>query len=201
MKVLVACEFSGTVRDAFIARGHNAVSCDVLPTEQPGPHLRCDIRTVDLTEYDLLIAHPPCTHLASSGARWFSQKRDEQEEALDFVRWFMCAPVERIAIENPVGVIGSRIRPPDQIIQPWMFGKGEVKTTCLWLKNLPRLRPTQIVPGREQRLWKLSPGEDRWKERSKTYQGIADAMAAQWGQACYPVQLELLSSTGVSRFT
>lgn len=196
MKVLIACEFSGIVRDAFIACGHDAVSCDVLPTEQPGPHLRCDIRTVDLTQYDLLIAHPPCTHLASSGARWFEQKRREQEEALEFVRWFMCAPVERIAIENPVGVIGSRIRPPDQIIQPWMFGEGEVKTTCLWLKNLPRLHATQIVPGREQRLWRLSPSEDRWKERSKTYQGIADAMAAQWGQTAYPVQLELLLSAG-----
>lgn len=189
-RVLIACEFSGTVRDAFLARGYDAVSCDVLPTEQPGPHLQCDIRTVDLTHYDLLIAHPPCTHLASSGARWFDQKRREQEEALEFVRWFMAAPVPRIAIENPVGVVGSRIRPPDQIIHPWQFGHGEEKTTCLWLKNLPMLRPTQIVEGREQRLWKLSPSEDRWKERSKTYQGIADAMAEQWGSTCYPIQLD-----------
>lgn len=189
MKVLIACEFSGTVRDAFIARGHDAISCDVLPTEKPGPHLQCDIRTVDLSPFHLLIAHPPCTHLASSGARWFAQKLQEQEEALEFVRWFLCAPVERICIENPVGVIGSRIRPPDQIIQPWQFGHGEVKTTCLWLKNLPPLRPTHIVDGREQRCWRMSPSEDRWKERSKTYSGIAAAMADQWGDTCYPVQL------------
>ena len=189
MKVLIACEFSGTVRDAFIAAGHDAISCDVLPTEQPGPHLQCEYRTVDMRPFHLLIAHPPCTHLASSGARWFAQKLREQEESLEFVRWFMRAPVERICIENPVGVIGSRIRPPDQIIQPWMFGDGEVKTTCLWLKNLPPLRPTHIVDGREQRCWKMPPSEDRWKERSKTYQGIADAMAAQWGNTCYPVQL------------
>lgn len=198
MRVLVACEFSGTVRDAFIACGHDAVSCDVLPTEKPGPHLQCDIRTVDVTPYNLLIAHPPCTHLASSGARWFSHKQQEQEDALDLVRWFMCAPVERIAIENPVGVIGSRIRPPDQIIHPWQFGHNEEKTTCLWLKNLPNLQPTRIVAGREQRLYKLSPSPERAKLRSVTYQGIADAMAAQWGQTSYPVQLELLSSCRVS---
>lgn len=189
MKVIIACEFSGVVRDAFRLRGHDAISVDLLPTEQPGPHLQCDIRTVDLRGYDLLIAHPPCTHLASSGARWFAQKRGEQEEALEFVRWFMRAPVERIAIENPVGVVGSRIRPPDQIIHPWQFGHNEEKTTCFWLKNLPALHPTRIVAGREQRVWRLPPSEDRWKERSKTYQGIADAMAGQWGMTTYPVQL------------
>lgn len=194
MNVMVACEFTGTVRDAFLAQGHNAISCDLLPTEQPGPHLRGDIRHVDLTHYDLLLAHPPCTHLASSGARWFERKRQEQEEALDFVRWLMCAPVPRIAIENPVGVIGTRIRPPDQIIQPWQFGHGELKTTCLWLKNLPLLRPTQIVPGREQRIWKLPQSEDRWKERSKTFPGIAAAIADQWGRACTPIQLELMDA-------
>lgn len=190
MKVLIACEFSGIVRDAFLTQGHDAISCDLLPTEQPGPHLRCDIRTVDLTPYDLLIAHPPCTHLASSGARWFSQKRQEQEVALDFVRWLLASPVPRIALENPVGVIGTRIRPPDQIIQPWQFGHGELKTTCLWLKNLPSLRPTCIVPGREQRTWRLSQSEERWKERSKTFPGIALAMADQWGRVRSPLQLK-----------
>lgn len=190
MKVLIACEFSGVVRDAFLAQGHDAISCDLLPTEQPGPHLQCDIRTVDVSGYDLLIAHPPCTHLASSGARWFRLKRSEQEEALEFVRWFMTVPVPRIAIENPVGVIGTRIRPPDQIIQPWQFGHGELKTTCLWLKNLPGLRSTHVVEGREQRTWRLPQSEDRWKERSKTYKGIAEAMAMQWGIVSSPIQLE-----------
>lgn len=189
MKVIIGCEFSGTVRDAFIARGHDAISCDVLPTEQPGPHLQREYRAVDLTGFDLAILHPPCTHLASSGARWFSEKRKEQEEALEFFRWCLCVPVPRLAVENPVGVANTLIQQPDQIIQPWMFGEGEVKTTCLWLKNLPLLRPTQIVAGREQRLWKLPPSDDRWKERSKTYQGIADAMADQWGSACSPIQL------------
>lgn len=189
MKVIIGCEFSGIVRDAFIARGHDAISCDLLPTEQPGPHLRCEYRTVDLAQYDLAILHPPCTHLASSGARWFSQKRAEQEEALEFFRWCLGVPCPRLAVENPVGVAGTLIRPPDQIIQPWMFGHGEVKTTCLWLKNLPMLRPTRIVEGREQRMWRLPQSEERWKERSKTYQGIADAMAAQWSNTDYPIQL------------
>lgn len=191
MKVLVACEFSGVVRDAFIDRGHDAISCDMLPTEQPGPHIQGDVRTLDLSTYGLLIAHPPCTRLASSGARWFSLYQEEQQEALEFVRWLMGARVPRVALENPVGIIGTAIRPPDQIIQPWQFGEGEVKTTCLWLKNLPKLRPTQIVPGRFQRCWRMSESPERAKQRSVTYRGIAAAMADQWGNAEYPIQLEL----------
>lgn len=189
MKVLIGCEFSGTVRDAFIAHGHDAISCDVLPTEKPGPHLQCDIRTVNFSQYDLAILHPPCTHLASSGARWFPQKQQEQAEALKFFRWCLCVPVARLAVENPVGVANTLIQPPTQIIQPWQFGHGEIKTTCLWLKNLPQLHPTIIAPGREQRCWKMPPSEDRWALRSKTYQGIADAMASQWGSVCSPIQL------------
>ena len=181
--MLVACEYSGTVRDAFIARGHDAMSCDLLPTERPGPHYQGDVRGVDLSSFDMMIAHPPCTHLAVSGARWFKDKQTEQREALEFVRWLMVCPVPRIAIENPVSVISSRIRKPEQIIQPWQFGHGEQKTTCLWLKNLPKLAPTNVVEGREQRVWRLPPSPDRWKLRSATYQGIADAMADQWGNA------------------
>ena len=181
MKVMVACEFSGIVRDAFIEVGHDAISCDLLPTESPGPHIQDDIRNVDLSKYDLMVAHPPCTHLAVSGARWFPEKRKEQQEALEFVQWLMDAPVPRIALENPISIISSRIRKPDQIIQPWQFGHGETKRTCLWLKNLPKLEPTDIVEGREQRIWKMPPSADRWKERSKTFQGIANAMAEQWG--------------------
>lgn len=181
MKVIVACEFSGIVRDAFLARGHDAISCDLLPTERPGPHIQGDIRDVDLTGYDLMVAHPPCTHLAVSGARWFKDKRAEQEEALEFVRYLLDAPVPRIALENPVSVISSRIRKPDQIIQPWQFGEGEVKATCLWLKGLPKLAPTEIVEGRHPRVHYASPGPERWKERSRTYAGIARAMSEQWG--------------------
>jgi hypothetical protein len=131
--------------------------------------------------WDLMIAHPPCTHLAVSGARWFKEKQKEQEEALAFVQMLMDAPIEKICIENPISIISSRIRKPDQIIQPWMFGHGETKATCLWLKNLPPLTPTNIVEGREPRVHHASPGPDRWKERSRTLQGIADAMAEQWG--------------------
>lgn len=182
MRVLVACEYSGTVRDAFIARGHDAWSCDLLPTETDGPHIQGDVRQALLdTEWDLMIAHPPCTHLAVSGARWFKDKRQEQAEALDFVRLLMDAPVSKICIENPISVISTKIRKPDQIIQPWMFGHGETKATCLWLKGLPLLAPTRVVEGREARVHRLPPSPDRWKLRSKTYQGIADAMAAQWG--------------------
>lgn len=181
MKVLVACEFSGVVRDAFLAKGHDAVSCDLLPTDSPGPHIQGDIRDIDLATYDLMIAHPPCTHLAVSGARWFKDKVEEQKEALDFVRFLLDAPVERIALENPISIISSKIRKPDQIVQPWMFGHGETKATCLWLKNLPKLTPTNIVDGREQKVWRLPPSEDRWKLRSVTYKGIAEAMADQWG--------------------
>lgn len=183
MKVLVACEFSGIVRDAFIALGHDAWSCDLLPSERPGPHLVGNAALHCRNGWDLMIAHPPCTHLAVSGARWFKDKRREQQDALDFVEALMSAPVERIALENPVSIISSRIRKPDQIIQPWQFGHGETKATCLWLKNLPKLVPTDIVSGREARVHLMAPGPDRWKERSRTLPGIAAAMANQWGQS------------------
>lgn len=247
MRVLVACEFSGAVRDAFAAQGHYARSCDLLPSEALHPvkfrgdfgcvnhpmftpgcddceydepwchehdtiaadcpclgptedeaeydeatfangepkgsrHLTGDLfSTPDLDSYDLLIAHPPCTHLAVSGARWMKAKGHLVDDALDFVRRIMALPVPRLCIENPVGIISSRIRKPDQIIQPWQFGHGETKATCLWLKNLPKLEPTNIVSGREARIHKLPPSADRWKLRSITYRGIADAMARQWG--------------------
>ena len=183
MRVLVACEYSGRVRDAFRRLGHDAMSCDLLPTEVEGPHYQGDVRDVIGQDWDLMVAHPPCTHLAVSGARWFKEKVVEQAQALEFVRMLMNAPVPRIAIENPVSVISSRIRKPDQVIQPWQFGHGETKATCLWLKGLPKLTPTNIVEGREARVHKMPPGPDRWKERSRTYLGIAEAMAAQWGQA------------------
>jgi len=181
MKVLVACEYSGTVRNAFIAQGHNAISCDLLPSEKPGPHYQGDVRDVLDGDWDLMIAHPPCTHLAVSGARWFKDKQVDQAEALDFVRLLMNAPISRIAIENPVSIISSKIRKPNQVIQPYMFGHGETKATCLWLKNLPLLTSTKIVSGREPRIHRMLPGPDRWKERSRTYPGIAAAMADQWG--------------------
>lgn len=181
MKVLVACEYSGTVRDAFIAAGHDAMSCDLLPTDVPGPHYQGDVRDVLGDSWDLMIAHPPCTHLAVSGARWFHLKQAEQAEALDFVRLLLAAPIPRIALENPVSIISSRIRKPDQVIQPWQHGHGEKKATCLWLKNLPVLRPSNIVDGREARIHRMPPSPDRWKLRSTTYAGIAAAMAAQWG--------------------
>lgn len=181
MRVLVACEYSGRVRDAFIARGHDALSCDLLPTEVAGPHYQGDVFDVIGDGWDLLIAHPPCTHLAVSGARWFKDKQVEQAEALEFVRRLLSAPVPRIALENPVSIISSRIRKPDQVIQPWQFGHGETKATCLWLKGLPKLTPTDVVPGRDNRIHRMPPGPDRWKERSRTYTGIAAAMADQWG--------------------
>ena len=181
MRVLVACEYSGTVRDAFIAKGHDAMSCDLLPSDKPGPHYQGDVFDVINDGWDLMIAHPPCTHLAVSGARWFKNKVTEQAEALDFVRRLMNADIGRICIENPVSIISSRIRKPDQTIQPWQFGHGETKRTCLWLKGLPKLIPTDIVGGRDQRIWKLPPSPDRWKIRSATFKGIADAMANQWG--------------------
>jgi hypothetical protein len=177
----VACEFSGTVRDAFIERGHDAVSCDLLPSEKPGPHIVGDVREWLNEGWDLMIAHPPCTHLAVSGARWFKDKLTEQGEALGFVKTLMNAPIDKIAIENPISIISSRIRKPDQIIQPWQFGHGETKATCLWLKNLPLLKPENIVEGRENRVHKMPPSPDRWKERSRTFKGIAEAMANQWG--------------------
>lgn len=181
MRVLVACEFSGIVRDAFRAAGHDAWSCDILPTERRGPHYQMDVRLVLGNIWDLMIAHPPCTHLAVSGARWFKNKQKEQQDALDFVRELMEAPIERICIENPISIISTRICKPDQIIQPWQFGHGETKATCLWLKNLPPLKPTNIVDGREQRIHKMPPSKDRGKERSRAYVGIAKAMADQWG--------------------
>lgn len=180
VRVLVACEFSGTVRDAFTKAGAYAMSCDLLPSEKPGPHYQGDVRDVLASGWDLMVAHPPCTHLAVSGARWFKEKVREQAEALEFVRMLMAAPIERIAIENPVSIISSRIRKPDQVIQPWQFGHGETKATCLWLKNLPKLAPSRIVEGREGKVWKMPPGPNRWRERSRTYPGIAEAMAAQW---------------------
>ena len=184
MRVLIACEFSGIVRDAFRERGHDAWSCDLLETEQPGPHYEADVRTILYNQrWDLMIAHPPCTHLAVSGARWFAEKAEEQAEALAFVRLLLDAPIPRIALENPVSIISSRIRKPDQVIQPWQFGHGETKATCLWLKGLPRLTPTNIVDGREQRIHRMPPGPDRWRERSRTFTGIAEAMADQWGSA------------------
>lgn len=181
VRVLVACEFSGVVRDAFRARGHDAWSCDLEDTERPGPHIRGDVIPELNAGWDLMVAHPPCTHLAVSGARWFKDKVIEQVRALDFVQALMDAPIPSIAIENPISIISSRIRKPDQIIQPWQFGHGEVKATCLWLKNLPALTPTNVVAGREARVHRMPPGPHRGRERSRTFQGIADAMADQWG--------------------
>lgn len=220
MRVLVACEFSGIVRDAFIDAGHDAMSCDLLPTERPGPHFQGDVRAVLADGWDLMVAHPPCTFLAVSGARWFKDRPQQQAEALAFVRLLMDAPIPRIAVENPVSVISSRIRKPTQIVQPWMFGHPETKTTCLWLAGLPKLTPTDIVvpewavradgsvhmsakgkrdnpthflTGRTtrvlsgpqlaqwERIHRMPPGPDRWKERSRTLPGIAAAMAEQWG--------------------
>lgn len=185
MRILIACEFSGIVRDAFIRRGHEAVSCDLLPTEAVGPHIQDDVRN-HLSGWDMMIAFPPCTHLAVSGARWFKDKKKEQEEALDFVRTLMDAPIERVCIENPISILSTKIRKPDQIIQPWMFGHGETKATCLWLRNLSSLVPTDIVEGRTPRVHYASPGPDRWKERSRTLPGIAEAMAAQWSDLICP---------------
>lgn len=181
MKVLIACEFSGIVREAFKTKGHEALSCDLLSSEIPGNHHQGDVRDIIDDGFDLMIAHPPCTHLAVSGARWFKDKKVEQKEALDFVRFLMDSNIPKIAIENPISIISSHIRKPDQIIQPWQFGHGETKATCIWLKNLPRLQPTNIVDGRKDRIHKLPPSENRWKERSRTYEGIAKAMAEQWG--------------------
>ena len=184
MRVLVACEYSGRVREAFRIRGHEAWSCDLYENAEDGSpwHRRIDAIEYACNErWDLMIAHPPCTHLAVSGSRWFKDKVQEQAEALDFVRRLMDAPIAKIALENPISVISSKIRKPDQIIQPWQFGHGETKATCLWLKGLPKLMPTNIVEGREARVHRMPPGPNRWKERSRTYQGIADAMAKQWG--------------------
>ena len=193
MRVLIACEYSGIVRDAFIRHGHDAMSCDILPTESAGPHYEGDVMEILSHGWDMMIAHPPCTHLAVSGAKHFAQKRADgrQQAALDFVQQLLSANIPRIALENPIGIISTQIRKPDQIIQPWQFGHEATKTTCLWLKNLPPLVPTDIVgkgsrhvtkSGKSLPSWyNLPPSADRWKIRSTTFYGIADAMAKQWG--------------------
>lgn len=194
MKVLVACEYSGIVRDAFIRAGHDAMSCDLLPTDAPGPHYQGDMFDVIDYPWDLLIAHPPCTHLSVSGSRHFEAKRMDgrQQAAVSFFMRIVrqSAHIPKVAIENPVCIMSSLYRKPDQIIQPWMFGHGETKATCLWLKGLPLLQPTNIVEGREARIHKMPPSPDRWKERSKTFSGIAEAMAIQWGKS---LQMELVA--------
>lgn len=182
MKVAVLCEFSGVVRDAFLRHGHNAVSCDLLPSESPGPHIRGNLLDRDWSKFDLLICHPPCTHLAASGARHFWKKKSQQAEAVEFVRKMFNLGVRRVAVENPVGVLSSLFRKPDQTVQPWQFGHPEVKRTCFWLRGLPLLQPVNVVEGREARVHRLPPSPDRWKLRSRTYEGIAEAMASQWGK-------------------
>ena len=196
MRVLIACEYSGTVRDAFLRLGHDAMSCDLLPTETTGPHYQGNVLNIISLGWDLMVAHPPCTYLSVSGMHWTTRGlRDPQltEEALDFVRQLLNAPIERIALENPVSIISTRIRQPDQIVQPYEYGHDASKKTCLWLKNLPPLKPTdyiqpRIIEGKKR--WsnqtntgqnRLSPSPDRWKHRSATYSGIASAMAEQWG--------------------
>lgn len=186
LRVLVACEYSGAVRDAFAELGHDAMSCDLLPTESEGQHYQGDVRDVLDYPWDLMIAHPPCTHLSVSGARHFAAKRIDgrQQSAVSFFMALAKSDIPQIAIENPVCIMSSHWRKPDQTIQPWQFGHGETKATCLWLKGLPKLEPTNIVEGREARIHKMPPGPDRWKERSKTFAGIAAAMADQWGGLC-----------------
>jgi len=214
MKILIACEYSGAVRDSFIKQGHDVMSCDLLPTDSPGSHYQGSVFDVLNDGWDMMIAHPPCTYLAVSGNRWLYNKdktRNEErwknrEEGLDFVRALMDAPIEKIAIENPVSCISSEIRKPDQIIQPWQFGDEAQKTTCLWLKNLPKLKPTKIVGKGEFTTFKSGKRHPKWyadalataktkaerqKLRSKTFQGIADAMAEQWGVKTNK-QLELI---------
>ena len=197
MKVLVACEYSGRVRDAFLARGHDAISCDLLPTDSPGPHYQGDVlELIRREKFDLMVAHPPCTYLCSSGLHWNGRtpgRAEKTEEALEFVRALLFCDIPKIALENPMGCIGTRIRKSDQTIQPWQFGADASKATCLWLKGLPKLVPTSIVEPRivnGKKRWgnqtdsgqnRLGPSDDRWKVRSETYLGIAEAMAAQWG--------------------
>jgi hypothetical protein len=197
MRVLVGCEFSGIVRDAFSRLGHEALSCDLLPSESPGLHYRGDVRDILFGCWDLMIAHPPCHDLAVSGARHFPAKRvgGRQARSIAFFMELAKAPIPRIAIENPVGIMSSLYRKPDQIIQPWQFGHGETKATCLWLKDLPLLRPTMTVDGREARIVALGPSPDRWKLRSVTYHGVADAMAEQWGKVSESRQRELFDSS------
>ena len=181
MRVLIGCEFSGIVRDAFSDVGHYAMSCDILPTETHGSHYQGNLLDILDQDWDLAIFHPPCTHLAVSGARWFKYKQKEQAEALEFVRMLLDAPIDKICLENPVSIISSRIRKPTQYVNPWEYGHPETKKTGLWLKNLPKLLPTNIVEGRENRVHRMPPSPDRWKERSRTFTGIANAMAEQWG--------------------
>lgn len=183
LSVLVACEESGVVREAFRALGHNAWSCDLLPSRQPGQHWQGDIREANFAAFDMMLAYPPCTHLAVSGARHFAAKRADgrQQEAIDFFMFLVNAPVAMKCIEQPVSIMSSLYRKPDQIIQPWMFGHGETKTTCLWLYGLPKLTPTDVVAGREARVHRMPPSRHRARDRSETYAGIAGAMAAQWG--------------------
>lgn len=183
MKVIIACEFSGVVRDAFLRRGHEALSCDLLPGEGDGPHFQGDLRDVIDYPWDLMIAHPPCQHLSVSGARWFPEKASDgrQQSAISFFMWLSKAEIPRICIENPVSIMSTAWRKPEQIIQPWEFGHGETKATCFWLKNLPPLQSTEIVEGREQRVHLMSPGPGRGRERSRTYLGVAEGMAKQWG--------------------
>ena len=187
MKVLIACEYSGVVRDAFLRGGHEAMSCDILETESPGPHYKGDLFDVIDYPWDLAIFHPPCTHLSVSGSRHFAEKKMDgrQQAAVSFFMRIVrqSAHIPKVAIENPVCIMSSLYRKPDQIIQPWQFGHGETKATCLWLKGLPLLTPTEIVEGREARIHRMPPSADRWKERSRTYQGIADAMVNQWGRS------------------
>lgn len=184
MKILIACEYSGAVRDAFTRLGHDATSCDLLPAETAGKHVQGDVVPLLSQDWDLIVAFPPCTDLCVSGARWFTAKRADgrQQASIEFFMLFANAKAPRIAIENPIGILSSMWRKPDQIIQPWQFGHGETKATCLWLKGLPALVPTNIVEGREARIHRMAPGPDRAKERSRTFPGIAAAMAAQWSQ-------------------
>jgi len=195
MRVLIACEYSGTVRDAFKAKGHDAMSCDLLPTDAPGNHYQGDVFDIINDGWDLMIAHPPCTYLCSSGLHWNKRtlgRQEKTDEALEFVRKLLESPIEKIALENPIGCISTKIRKPSQTIQPWQFGHDASKATCLWLKNLPLLIPTELISPRivnGKKRWgnqtdsgqnKLPPSEDRWKIRSETYRGIAKAMAEQW---------------------
>lgn len=192
MRVLVACEYSGTVRDTFLRHGHDAYSCDLLPSETPGPHFQTDAQEFfhPEWEWDLIIAHPPCTYIAVSGARWMKDNPDraeKAEKALDFFLACLNAPAKMVCVENPVSAASSRVRKPDQIIQPWQFGHEETKTTCLWLRGLPKLKPTRVCARRDKNLTpsgqnNLPPSKDRWKLRAKTYEGVAEAMAAQWGR-------------------
>lgn len=193
MRCAVLCEFSGVVRDAFRARGHDAVSCDLLPSESPGPHIQGDCLAQDWSGFDLIVAHPPCTYLCNSGVRWLHTQPgrwDKMHEAADFFRSIQALPVARIAVENPIPHRHAKLGKPTQSVQPWMHGHGETKATCLWLKGLPPLKPSKVVEGRTPRVHHASPGPNRWKERSRTLPGIASAMATQWGSLVPPPPAE-----------